>query len=517
MTPGSGQIFRFEDFVLDVAAAELTRGGVPVPVEPMVFDLLVLLVVNHDRVVTKDEIIEAIWSGRAVSESAVASRVNALRRALGDDGATQRLIRTVHGRGFRFGAAPEIAPDAPAAAPAQGTKPSIAVLPFEVLSDSQELGYFADGIAEDILDALARFHELAVIARNSSFTYKGRAVSAREVAGELGVKYVLLGSVRQVGPRIRVGVQLIDAAQDRALWSDRYDGELSDVFTLQDEIAAKAVSSIAPQTQYHEMSSASRKEVTVLSDWERVMRARWHTDRYSREDTDAALAILDDLVVSAPDMALAHSTAAVCHFHKMLNAWCDDPMEEIRAAEVSARKAVALDAYDAGALAVLGLAAMWTYRFDECFDRLREAIEKNPNLASAYGFLCTAHGCLGQIAEAEKAFATAIRLSPADPTRTLWMSGRGIGLIFDGQFEAALENAGKMLQIDPDYGPALRQKVSSLSHLGRMDEAREALAELLKRMPHLTVARLAKMVPIPAERNNKIWLDGLRMAGLPES
>lgn len=522
MRDSAPQVFRFEDFTLDIAAAELTRGGEPVALEPQVFDLLACLVRNHDRVVSRDEIIEAVWSGRIVSESAVSSRINALRKALGDDGATQRLIRTVHGRGFRFGAVPEPAASGSPAPPpgaarlAAARKPSIAVLPFEVLSDSPDLGYFADGIAEDILNALSRFHELAVIARNSSFTFKGRAVPAHEVAESLGVKYVLLGSVRQLGPRIRVAVQLIDAARDRALWSDRHDAELTDIFSVQDDIAARVVAAIAPQTQYHEMSSAFRKEAAALSDWERVMRARWHMDKYSREDTDTALGILAEVVRAAPDLALAHSTAAVCHYHRMLNAWCDDPLAEIRAAEVAARRAVTLDAYDAGALAVLGLAAMWGYRFEECFDRLNEAIAKNPNLASAYGFLCTAHGCRGELAEAEAGFDRAILLSPADPTRTLWMAGKGIALILDRQYEAALDNAAKTLQIDPDYGPALRQRVCGLAHLGRLDEAKEALDQLLARMPHLTVARLAKMVPVVGPENQKHWLDGLRIAGLPE-
>ncbi len=518
MTQAAPQVFRFEDFALDIAAAELSRGGKAVPLEPQVFDLLAFLVRNHDRVVSRDEIIEAVWSGRIVSESAISSRINALRKALGDDGATQRLVRTVHGRGFRFGAVPEAAPaaSAGAAAPDAARKPSIAVLPFEVLSDSPELGYFADGIAEDILNALSRFHELAVIARNSSFTFKGRNVPAHDVAESLGVKYLLLGSVRQVGSHIRVAVQLIEAASDRALWSDRYDGELTDIFSVQDDIAAKAVTAIAPQTQYHEMSAAFRKKATDLSDWERVMRARWHMDKYSREDTDTALAILAEVVKAAPDLALAHSTAAVCHYHKMLNAWCDDPLAEIRAAELAARRAVTLDAYDAGALAVLGLAAMWGYRFDESFDLLNEAVAKNPNLASAYGFLCTAHGCRGELAEALAAFDRAILLSPADPTRTLWMAGKGIALILDRQYEAALENAAKTLQVDPDYGPALRQRVCSLSHLGRIDEAKEALGQLLARMPHLTITRLARMVPVVGPENQEHWLEGLRLAGLPE-
>ena len=201
MTEHGGQVYRFEGFTLDIAAAELRADGAPVAMEPQVFNLLSLLVENHDRVVTKDEIIESVWSGRIVSESAVSSRINALRRALGDDGTEQRLVKTVHGRGFRFGATPDTDASAP---PEAATTPSIAVLPFAVMGDAPDLEFFADGIAEDILNALSRFHELAVIARNSSFAFRGAAASARDVAARLGVKYILEGSVRQVGPRIRV-------------------------------------------------------------------------------------------------------------------------------------------------------------------------------------------------------------------------------------------------------------------------------------------------------------------------
>ncbi|MDU8945590.1 winged helix-turn-helix domain-containing tetratricopeptide repeat protein [Ovoidimarina sediminis] len=516
-TPMAGhdvQVYRFEGFTLDIAGAELRANGAPVPMEPQVFDLLTLLVRNHDRVVTKDEIIETVWSGRIVSESAVSSRVNALRRALGDDGTEQRLVKTVHGRGFRFGATPET--DSPAPAGTAATTPSIAVLPFAVMGDSPDLAFFADGIAEDILNALSRFHELSVIARNSSFAFRGQAVSAREIAATLGVKYILEGSVRQVGHRIRVAVQLIDAGADRTIWSDRYDGELTDIFEVQDEITAKAVTAIAPQTQYHEMSSAFRKDIARLSDWERVMRARWHMDKFSRDDTDTALAILEQVIETAPDLALAHSTKAFCHYHKMLNAWCADPIEEIRAAEAAARRAATLDAYDAGAIAVLGLAAMFGGRHDECFDRLEAALAINPNLASAYGFKATAHGCKGEYDATLAAFDRAMALSPADPTRTLWMSGKGIALILARKFEAAIDNTDRMLQVDPDYGPALRQRVSALAHLGRMDEARVALDQLLARMPHLTIERLEKMIPIVPDANQQLWLEGLRMAGLPE-
>ena len=184
-------------------------------------------------------------------------------------------------------------------------KPSIAIVPFRPLSRDIVLEFFADGIAEDIINALSRFHELSVIARNSKFTFKGQSVSAREIGQQLGVKYVLEGSVRQFGQRIRVAVQLIDAATDRTLWSDRYDGDQDDIFSVQGEFAAKAATAIAPQTQYAEMSSEYQKEIVSLSDWERVMRARWHMDKYSRDGTNTALKTLAQVIDVTPNLAIA--------------------------------------------------------------------------------------------------------------------------------------------------------------------------------------------------------------------
>ncbi|MDD9920825.1 MAG: hypothetical protein OXQ92_00880, partial [Boseongicola sp.] len=395
-------------------------------------------------------------------------------------------------------------------------KPSIAIVPLRPLSGDVELEYFADGIAEEIINALSRFHELAVIARNSSFTFKGKSTPAQEIAKSLGVKYVLEGSVRQVAERIRVAVQLVDAEAGHTIWSDRYDGDLSDIFEVQDEIAAKAVNSIAPQTQYAEMASAYRKEMTSLSDWEKVMRARWHMDKYSKEHTEEALQILSNVVGSSSEFAIAHSSMAWCHFHKMLNDWSDDPLRTIREAEVAARRAAELDAFDASALAVLGLAAGFQRRYDECFERLEAAIEVNPNCASAYGFTATMRGCQGDLERTLTAYETAISLSPADPTRSIWMSGKGIALFLHGDHEAVLQNAVKMLRIQPNYGPALRQIVASNARLGRKEEARKALDEVLDAMPGLTISRLKNMVPVEREEHQTYWLDTLRDVGLPE-
>ncbi|MDD9978991.1 MAG: hypothetical protein OXQ30_14885, partial [Boseongicola sp.] len=207
---------------------------------------------------------------------------------------------------------------------------------------------------------------------------------------------------------------------------------------------------------------------------------------------------------------------AWCHFHKMLNDWSDDPLRTIREAEVAARRAAELDAFDASALAVLGLAAGFQRRYDECFERLEAAIEVNPNCASAYGFTATMRGCQGDLERTLTAYETAISLSPADPTRSIWMSGKGIALFLHGDHEAVLQNAVKMLRIQPNYGPALRQIVASNARLGRKEEARKALDEVLDAMPGLTISRLKNMVPVEREEHQTYWLDTLRDVGLPE-
>jgi TolB-like protein len=237
--------FAFGEHVLDVERRELRRGGDPVAVEPQVFDLIVYLVQNRDRVVTKDELLDAVWGGRIVSESALTTRINAVRRAVGDSGEAQAVIRTIQRRGFRFiaevrdeGAPMRDAPALEAAALALPDKPSIAVLPFLNLSGDPDQEYFADGMIEEIITALSRIRWLFVIARNSSFTYKGQAIDVKQVGRELGVRYLLEGSVRKASGRVRIAAQLIEAETGRHVWADRFDGALEDVFELQDEVAS---------------------------------------------------------------------------------------------------------------------------------------------------------------------------------------------------------------------------------------------------------------------------------------
>ena len=250
----------FAGYRLDIDRRELRRGSDPIAVEPQVFDLLVHLIENRDRVVSKDDLIAGVWGGRIVSDSTLTSRINAVRRALGDSGEEQKLIRTIARKGFRFVGEVCVAgmEVPPASAPGQGPepnrpalplpdRPAIAVLPFTNMTGDPAQEYFSDGISEDIITALSKLRWFFVIARNSSFIYKGKAVHLKQIADQLGVGYVVEGSVRKGGDRVRISAQLNDVATGSHIWAERYDRELADVFAVQDEITEAIVGAIEPQ------------------------------------------------------------------------------------------------------------------------------------------------------------------------------------------------------------------------------------------------------------------------------
>jgi TolB-like protein len=279
-------IYKFQDYSLDVERRELRRRTDLVFVEPQVLDLLQYLIRNRDHVVSKDELIAAIWKGRIVSESALSSRITAVRHAVGDSGEHQRLIRTIARKGFRFigdiqekqtsedGASANKASQ-PGVTPTLllPDKPSIAVLPFQNMSGDPEQEYFADGVVEDIIGALSRMRWLFVIARNSSFTYKGRSVDVKQVGRELGVRYVLEGSVRKSANRVRLTGQLIDAVTGTHLSAERFEGDIENIFDLQDRMTASVVGAIAPKLEQAEIERAKRKPTESLDAYDYFLRA----------------------------------------------------------------------------------------------------------------------------------------------------------------------------------------------------------------------------------------------------
>lgn len=272
-------IFRFDQYTLDTDRLELRFGDTPVDLEPQVFSVLCHLIRNREQVVSKDDLIEAVWQGRIVSDSTLNTRINAVRRAVGDSGKMQSVVRTFPRRGFRFvaevveegGGLPEPPRSAPESSStgdggadlAQSGKPSIAVLAFDNMSDDPGQEYFADGITEDIITELSRFPQVMVIARNSTFTFKGRSVLVQDVGRELGARYVVEGSVRRAGDRVRINVQLSDATNGGHVWAERYDRIFEDIFELQDEVTRTIVATLSGRLEVADIERIKRKPPTT--------------------------------------------------------------------------------------------------------------------------------------------------------------------------------------------------------------------------------------------------------------
>ena len=434
---------RFGKCVLDPERRELERDSATVSVGPQVFDLLIYLVENRDRVVGKDELLDQVWHNRIVSESTLNSHINAARKAIGDTGAEQHLIRTVSRKGFRFVGTVATAGDDPSLservshqndATELGGMPSIAVLPFVNLSGDADQDYFADGVVEDIISALSRIRWLFVIARNSSFTYKGRAVDVKQVGRELGVRYILEGSVRKAANRVRITSQLIDALSGAHLWSERFEGALDDIFEVQDQVTASVVGAIAPQLEHAEIERAQRKPTESLDAYDYYLRGMARIHRGTREAVEEALPLFKRCIELDPDFAAGHAMAAWSYFWRRVNGWTEDSVLETSEGERLARRAVELGRDDAVALTRGGHAlAHFMDDLSGGIALLDRAVFLNPNLASAWflgGFLRTWQG------DSEAAishFERAMRLSPVDPELYRMQAGVAMAHLFAGR------------------------------------------------------------------------------------
>src|SRR5262245_35018802 len=414
-------IYVFEDFSLDVERRELRRGAQLVPVEPQVFDLLGYLISNRQRVVSKDDLVAAIWGGRIVSDSAISSKVTAVRQALGDSGDKQRLIRTVTRKGFRFvGDVCERARSEAAIlgfeTPHLPDKPSIAVLPFTNMSGDPEQEYFVDGMVEDIITALSRFRFPFVIARNSSFTYKGRAVDVKQVGRALGVRYLLEGSVRKSANRLRIAGQLIDVSSGTHLWADRFEGAIEDVFELHEQVTAMVVGAIGPQLRLAEMERARRKPTESLDAYDHFLRGLANFYKWTREENAEALRSLYKAIELDPDFSAAYAAAAWCFIPRKAFGWAVNREQETAEAGRLARRAVQLGKDDAAVLCFAGYALAYVVGdLDDGAAFLDRALLINPNLASGWSHSGVVKLWLGESDRAVEHFAHAMRLNPLDP------------------------------------------------------------------------------------------------------
>ncbi len=393
-------------------------------------------------------------------------------------------------------------------------KPSIAVLPFQNMSGDADQEYFADGIAEDIITGLSRVRWFFVIARNSSFTYKGKAVDVTRVAREMGVRYVLEGSVRKSANRVRITVQLIDATTGNHLWAERYDRELADIFAVQDEITETVVATIEPQLYAAESARAQRKPPNDLDAWDLVMRAMPHLWRISEEDNVRAREMLETAVERDPDYAGARGMLAYTYMWHAWMGWGEDPAQFIPLARESARAASELDGQDPWAHLVLGTAYAYAREHGEAIGEIRKALDLNPSFSLAHAWLGTVLGYAGESEEAIAELDTAGRISPRDPFNAMIPALYAIAHFAVERYQEAWEQASKAVRDKPDFVGAWRMLVISCAHLGRIAEARDALAETRRLQPGISLAWARDYAPWIRPDDLDRYVEGLRLAGL---
>jgi TolB-like protein/tetratricopeptide (TPR) repeat protein len=528
--------FLFTDYALDTDRRELCRRGELIDVEPQVLDLLIYLIENRDRVVSKDDLLASVWDGRVVSDATLSSRIYAARKALGDTGQDQKLIRTIARKGHRFvGAVRTPTKGGDPAAPATGPppsgehrdesrpalplpdRPSIAVLPFQNMSGDQEQEYFADGIVEEIITALSRSRWLFVIARNSSFTYKGRAVHVKLIGRELGVRYVLEGSVRKAGSRVRITGQLIDASTGMHLWADRFEGQLEDVFDLQDQVTASVVGAIAPKLEQAEIERASRKPTESLDAYDYFLRGVSAVHQWTRSANIEALEMFSKAIAIDPNFAAAYGMAARCYSQRKAGGWVTHRAEDVAEVRRLARRAADLGRDDAVALSTAGVGLAYVAGDAvEAVDLIDRAIALNPNLAMAWLFSGWTRVWLGEPELAIEHVARAMRLSPHDPQIATMYAALACGHSFAGRDSEALSWAERSLRLQPQYFLAAVVLAASSATAGRFAEAKKAMTNLRQIDPNFRISHLLDSFPIRRQEDFVRWAEGLRMAGLPE-
>lgn len=513
-------LFLFDNYSVDTERRELCHDGEPRAVEPQVFDLLEYLIRNRDRVVTRDDLLTGVWNGRIVSESTLGSRINAARTAIGDNGDEQRLIRTITRKGVRFVGTVR---EQEAAERPDGAilsinlltlpdRPSIAVIPFTNLSGDAEQDYFADGITEDIITGLSKLRWFFVIARNSSFIYKGKAVDTRQVGRELGVRYILEGSVRKSGCRVRISAQLIDAETGKHLWAERYDRDLIDIFALQDEITRNVVAAIEPKLLEAEGIRSQCRSPDDLGAWDTLIRATSLFWRLTKDESQAAITLLKQLIERYPVYAAAHSMLAFVLLVSRQGGWHMMEPQVTQAATLAAR-AIELDDADPWAHLALGFVAFTRRRTDEAVEEFQRALHLNPNFAAAHGFLGCALAFDGRSDQAIDHIEQAIRMSPHDPQNALLNAALAAAHYQAGRYVEAVAIARKAIQQRYELTNGHRIYVVSLAQAGRLDEARAALARLQELHPDNSIAWIEHNVPYTPGPMAK-FLEGFCKAGL---
>lgn len=537
--------FLFGDCILDPTRRELLRGGKAIHVEPQVFDLLLHLIRNREQVVSKDDILAAVWGGRIVSESTLNNRINAARQAVGDSGERQHFIRTIARKGFRFvgdvqreAVDPQRNGDSLVPAPGLiekpygaerdrqtwlgqrcefGGKPTVAVLPFDNMSGDPGQEYFSDGITEDIITVLSKHRSLLVIARNSAFAFKGHSSDVRRIGTELCADYIVEGSVRKIGQGVRITAHLIETEGGRLVWAEQYDRQLAEIFALQDQITRTIAARIEPGVGTVERLRAEGKPLEALQAWDFFHLGMKHFYKFAAEDNWEAQRLLRRAGALDPKLAQAYAFLSYAIVLGMLyfDANADD--ERLNEAERLAKKGVELDDQDALIRFIHGRVLLARGAYADALAELETALELNPSLPAVYCGLGDTLAYEGRYGEATPYFEKAINLSPYDPQRWAFYSYGALAQLFAREFDKAFEWAQRAIRIPHCHYWPFAHRVAALGHMQREEDLQIAVTELLQRKREFSCGFARKRlfyVKNPAQLDG--YVEGLRKAGIPE-
>jgi TolB-like protein len=502
----------FGRFRFDLGQRQLYRDRTPLRLGGRALDLLHALIAAKGEVVSKDELLTRVWPGVVVEENNLQVQISSLRKAL-EAGGESHLV-TVPGRGYRLVGLSDsrqalVLPD----------KPSIAVLPFQNMSDEPGQDYFADGIVEDIITALCHIRWLFVIARNSSFTYKGRAVDVQQVGRELGVRYVLEGSVRKAGQRVRITAQLIDTATGAHLWADHFDGSIENIFDLQDRMTECVVGAISRQLEQAEIERAKQKPTNSLDAYDYFLRGLASAHRMTRESTSEALKLFSKAIELDADFATAYGAAAFCYVVRKINGWTTDRTQEMAESARLARLAAQLGKDDAIAFAFGGLALGYVAGdLEGAIALVDRALALNPNLAIAWYASGTVRAFRGGEPDvAIEHLARAMRLSPRDPFMFTMQGVTAFAHFMAGRYDEATAWAEKAFWERPNILATLRIAAASNALAGRLEKAQRAVARALELDPEMRLSNLKERIGIFGRPQDYAkYADALGKAGLPE-
>lgn len=496
--------YLFGDHSLDVARRELCRGAEPIAVEPQVFDLLTFLIRNRDRVISKDDLIEAVWGGRIVSDSTLTSRVNAARKAIGDSGAEQALIRTLPRKGIRFlaavqeeTAAPPLRSPAMETAGTRGlhkpeekdhvvtataTRASIAVMPFDDDGATDARGGLAHALVHDVITRLAKLRTLLVIAQGTVFALQERGLSAQEATQQLNVDYVARGSVRRQGARITVAVELADARSSRIVWADSFSRPLDDTFLILDEIGDSIVASIASEIEAAERSRAILKPPNSLDAWSAHHRGLWHMYRFNKTDNDLARHFFAQAVALDPTFSRAYAGLSFTHWQNAFQGWADRTSELDRAYAAAGESVMADDRDPAGHWA-MGRALWLRGLRDQSLSELNLSVDLSPNFAQAHYTLAFVHSQAGDPTTAIASADHSHRLSPFDPMLFAIFASRAMALVRLGRMDEAADWAIKGASRPNAHAQILAIAAYALALAGRQREAQTYIARIRGDLP----------------------------------